>query len=804
MAEFTKHQAFSDELLPIREDAFKPEFRRDTLGRYFMQLPGYGKWMVSVEPGSKIISQGSEDEAGNPATDPGSLKTGSLSVNTTISVGDTIKIDGGTGCIYVGDYASTTAPSISLCAEGLKGWSGPDTVFAFFLGTEGIFGQGDVFIGDYGSNEYIMWDDSTGKLHVKGDLIIEGDIIGGSYPSGNYYFLDYSEGNITITGTLSASNVSITGGTVNSVLLTNLDIGSEPSIQGWTTDVVFTATDWNTISWTSGTIYMMDGTTFSVLAGYLDMNTDAVHYIYYNHSSTLATTTVANSAVGSYRLLMCAAKRGLIAYPTKPAVFQAFGTHGQGVFITADNIAANTITANEIYANTITAAQIHSDTITANEIASLNFLGKTAAFDTGTIGGWVISAACLTKDKDIGASGEARIQLCIGAGSLAGHLQAAYNHNRIAYPGFPHPNAPIDLVQITQGSTADPGGTPSPRVDIYRATVTNMSKKRMMLDAFGLHFYDENENSVGVITGNDAGTQTNFDIADISIANNTVRIFANGIRTAYPQPFSAADGVGKYFQMFCKTDTIMGGICGAFSAPTNNQIRVDNDGGGAIARFNGTPSGSWIPNHEYAFAVYGPLSLYTVGYDPGNTLGCIYYNTASNEVRVRINTGWVSLGAGGGGLPSGNDYDMLRCVSGTTWTATADVYWGSLSTYHLYRDPGGDTYFSVPGGTDYAFYRGGTPNAVIDNNFWTSGALYCYSALNFDIGGQISSNGSRITINKELGVSGSVIATGDIYAGSSAGSLIAGSSTGYVVCRSRYFIPVTGAFNAAKYYLREA
>jgi hypothetical protein len=147
---------------------------------------------------------------------------------------------------------------------------------------------------------------------------------------------------------------------------------------------------------------------------------------------------------------------------------------------------------------------------------------------------------------------------------------------------------------------------------------------------------------------------------------------------------------------------------------------------------------------------------------------------------------------------------MLRCVSGTTWTATADVYWGSLSTYHLYRDPGGDTYFSVPAGTDYAFYRGGTPNAVIDANLWTSGALYCYSALNFDIGGQVSSNGSRITINKELGVSGSVIATGDIYAGSSAGSLIAGSSTGYVVCRSRYFLPVTGAFNAAKYYLREA
>lgn len=69
------------------KDPFKPEFRYDSRGRLIMPLPGFSKMMLSVEPGSKKIGQGSEDEAGNPQTDPGSLKTGYLHAQTSIIVG---------------------------------------------------------------------------------------------------------------------------------------------------------------------------------------------------------------------------------------------------------------------------------------------------------------------------------------------------------------------------------------------------------------------------------------------------------------------------------------------------------------------------------------------------------------------------------------------------------------------------------------------------------------------------------------------------------------------------------------------
>ena len=829
MPEFTKHQAFSDDLLPVREDAFKPEFRRDTLGRYFMQLPGYGKWMVSNEPGSKIISQGSEDEAGKPATNPGSLKTGSLDVDTIIRVGTSIELNGGTGCITVGDYGSTTAPSISLCAGGLKGWSGPDEVFAFFLQTDGIFGQGDVFIGDYGSNEYILWDDSAGKLYVKGDLVIEGDIIGGSYPGGNYYYLHYATGNIDITGTLSASNVNITGGTVNSVLLSNLDIGSEPAIQGWSTNIVFTALDWDTIEWTAGTIYLMDGTTFSVLAGSLDMNTDAVHYIYYNSSSTLYTTTVAYNAVGSHRLLLCVARRSLIgiSQPTVKASFQAFGTSGQNVFITADNMAADTITANLIAANAIYARNIVVNEIDASKISSLNFIGKNAVFNTGTIGGWTMGDYCLTNDKPAGGSAVMRIQMCVGytdgLGFHPGHIQAAYSENGI----WIHPGGPIDLIQMTSGSPTDSppeGGTRAlPRIDIYKS-ILGLSKKKMMLCEDGLYFFKDDGTSIsGRFYG---GNSLDLEIYDLYINDrashfNYVRIWDKGIRISHDAVsgsigLNLQDQTGsKYLRMFVDTSTR--GYAGTIDLPTSDLLSIRDKGGppgNKIIDFWGRTGYGNNYGVIDALAPIGLLNKPDGSVPSGASNGWMFYNTTYNEIWGYIGGAWKALSTAASTLPSGNQYQMLVCNGGTSWSPTSSVGWGSPSgDYYIHKDSGtGDTYFEMPSGQDYAFKVSSTFRFIIyaTGLVWTDGALECYDQLNFTRGGQVSTNGSRITSNKEFAALGSIFCRGgasfdqgDVYAGTNTGSLIAGS-TGYVVCRSRYFLPVTGAFNAAKYYLREA
>jgi len=760
----SKHPNYDDNLLPPNNDIFKPEFKRDSRGRYFMQLPGYGKWMVGNEPGSKIISQGSEDEAGGPGTDPGSLRTGSLHVNTVITVGDNIEINAPNGCIYVGDYSVEGGTYLGLCGYGIQGITNKKPVFAFLLKeqtwewrTGEKAGKGDALFGSVDDGQFVYWNNDESKLYIFGDLVIAGDIVSANYPSAPYYWLDYDTGDIEITGELRASNVDITGGDIDNIILTGLLAGSEPSIQGWSHDMDFTASNWQTINWTSGTIYLTDGTTYSVNSGSLTMTTGDPYYIYYNGSSTLATTTNPSTAVGSGKILICVAKRLDPADPdfdpNKLAQFQVFGNEGQGIFITADDIAANTITANEIFANTITTNEIAANTIVGNNIASLNIYGKNLQADQGDIAGWIISSQCFTKDKDIGVAGESRIQMCIGPGTSAGHIQAAYNHNRLVYPGFPHPNAPIDLVQITQGDATDPSGQPEPRMDIYRATASNQSKKRMMLNAFGLHFYDENETLVGTVTGNDAGTYTDFQINDMRVASDTVRIFSNGIRISYNQPLNAADGLGKYFQFYCKSETY--GVSGTLSAPTNNIIRIENDGGGAIAHFSGVPGGNWALN------LYGNLALYTNTFDQGNYTGAMYFNTTSQQIRIRTSSGWQDVG--GAGLPSGGSYDMMRCISGTTWEATDKLWVGGSSTNQVFMS-GADMTFEIASYGDYAFKRGSSYRFVIDSNIWAAGELFLGSSAQLNI----RWTGSQCYINKQTYIYGSIYTSGNVYVASRA------------------------------------
>lgn len=110
----------------------------------------------------------------------------------------------------------------------------------------------------------------------------------------------------------------------------------------------------------------------------------AVTYIYYDWTTTLKTTTTPQTAVWTNKIMVCVAKNS--TSPAK-AQFQAFWTLWNGVFITADNIAANTITANQIASNTITATQISSSyvyawTINADNITSWTITGRT--LQTGT------------------------------------------------------------------------------------------------------------------------------------------------------------------------------------------------------------------------------------------------------------------------------------------------------------------------------------------------------------------------------------------------------------------------------------
>ena len=137
-------------------------------------------------------------------------------------------------------------------------------------------------------------------------------------------------------------------------------------IAWWSTNIWWSSTDYNTVRWTSWSIYLPDWTEYTVTSGNT-WNMSTMTYIYYDEESgSVLTTTSASASVWEKKILLC------VAWPTtswKDAEFQAFWTNAQSTFIYADNIAANTITGNEIATNTITANQIDSWAITTDKIA---------------------------------------------------------------------------------------------------------------------------------------------------------------------------------------------------------------------------------------------------------------------------------------------------------------------------------------------------------------------------------------------------------------------------------------------------
>lgn len=165
--------------------------------------------------------------------------------------------------------------------------------------------------------------------------------------------------NSTLGAGSKITNVQIFNSEINSLKSTSLI-----SIQGWTFDGVFSATDFDTVAWSAGTITLACGASFSINAGSTG-NMTARTYIYFDMSASqveLAITGAASTAVGANKILMAVAEDNADA--TSDATFQVFGGTG-GALFTKDNIAANTITANEIAANTLTANEMNVATLSA-------------------------------------------------------------------------------------------------------------------------------------------------------------------------------------------------------------------------------------------------------------------------------------------------------------------------------------------------------------------------------------------------------------------------------------------------------
>jgi hypothetical protein len=147
-----------------------------------------------------------------------------------------------------------------------------------------------------------------------------------------------------------------------------------PAVQEWTTDIVFSSTDNNTVSWTSGTIQTVSGLTYSINSGNTG-NMSALTYIFLDvavSTTALQVTTTYSNAVGDGRILVAAAQNhsagaSVIPYGGQQPIIN--GTDQiTALSIVAGNIAAGAVTATKISVSHLSAISANMGTLTAGEI----------------------------------------------------------------------------------------------------------------------------------------------------------------------------------------------------------------------------------------------------------------------------------------------------------------------------------------------------------------------------------------------------------------------------------------------------
>lgn len=176
-------------------------------------------------------------------------------------------------------------------------------------------------------------------------------------------------------------------------------------IRGWVNNLTWSSSAYNSVTYSSGTLTLSNGFSYSITGDTVTLTT--VTYIYLDTAisiTALQTTTTASDSVWGTKILVC------VASPTvsgKDAQFQVFWGAGSEIFITADNIAANSITTNEIAANTITANNLSTALLYAGSITlDTNWnikSGKTAFTDDTNSWFWLWDVSWAKKFK-IGSS----------------------------------------------------------------------------------------------------------------------------------------------------------------------------------------------------------------------------------------------------------------------------------------------------------------------------------------------------------------------------------------------------------------
>jgi hypothetical protein len=281
----------------------------------------------------------------------------------------------------------------------------------WFINSTSIFNDGisldssipAILIGDatavnVGSGVFIGNDAGTYKMRI-------GD------PGGNYLLWD-------------GNNLSASGQWIRSA-------GMNPALQQFETNIVFSSASDTQVNWTSGTIRLSDGTTYSISSG----NTGAMAaltYIYLDiaiSTTVLQTTTTYTTAVGDGKILVATAQNATAGASVLPVAGQQpiinGGAQITALSILAGNIAAGAITASKISVTSLSAITATMGSLTIDD--KLTMSGASGAIAIGTTpptssvagtGLWIDRTGVYSLDTNVRQATLSSAGLTAGAGAV--------------------------------------------------------------------------------------------------------------------------------------------------------------------------------------------------------------------------------------------------------------------------------------------------------------------------------------------------------------------------------------------------
>jgi len=361
-------------------------FARDIASLNFVS--GSAGWQITQEGDAEFNSVTVRGTIYATAGQIASWNIGTVDAYTISADSGKIKLNSQTPSISMGE---SVASSNSGYSSGVGIWMGK------YASTDWRFRVGDP------SGNYMSFNQSTGALTVNGSITATTGLIGNWTIGAN----TISSGNIS----LNSATPKITIGTATDYLTTGNGVfmgndggtykfrvgttskyfafdgtnpvasgnwmdgnGVETSLQTWTTNIVFSSASATQVNWTSGTIRLNDGRTFSISSG----NTgtmSALNYIYLDtavSSTVLQKTTTYSTAVGSGKVIVAAAQNNatgasVIPFGGQQPILDG-GAQIIAASITVGQLAANSVVASNISVSNLSSISADMGTITAGTI----------------------------------------------------------------------------------------------------------------------------------------------------------------------------------------------------------------------------------------------------------------------------------------------------------------------------------------------------------------------------------------------------------------------------------------------------